>query len=43
LRRSALVGVRRGGELLPVICVELEESAKQRDLTSLRAELRAIA
>ena len=43
VRRSALVGVPRDGDVVPVICVELEPSVKQRDLASLRVELRAIA
>ena len=43
VRRAALVGVPRAGDVLPVICVELEASAKKRELTSLRAELRGIA
>lgn len=43
VRRAALVGVPRGSETMPVMCIELEESAKKRDLPSLRAELRAIA
>jgi acyl-CoA synthetase (AMP-forming)/AMP-acid ligase II len=43
VRRAALVGVPRDGDVLPVICVELEPSAKQRDITSLRAQLRVIA
>jgi acyl-CoA synthetase (AMP-forming)/AMP-acid ligase II len=43
VRRSALVGVLRDGEVVPVICVELEASSKKRDISALRAELRAIA
>ncbi len=43
VRRSALVGVTRDGETRPVICIELEPHAKQRDVSTLRAELRAIA
>lgn len=43
VRRSALVGVTRGGEVKAVLCVELEPGAKRRDLMVLRAELRGIA
>lgn len=43
VRRSALVGVTRGGETRPVICIELEPHGKPRDVSTLRAELRAIA
>ena len=41
--RSALVGVPRGGEIEPVICVELEPAARGMDPERLRAELQAIA
>ena len=38
--RSALVGVPRGDDLEPVICVELEPDARNRDWNILQAELR---
>ncbi|HJL15542.1 MAG TPA: fatty acid CoA ligase family protein [Sandaracinaceae bacterium LLY-WYZ-13_1] len=38
--RSALVKVSREGRAEPVICVELEPHAKQRDRAALRRELR---
>jgi acyl-CoA synthetase (AMP-forming)/AMP-acid ligase II len=41
VRRSALVGVRRGGRVEPVVCVELERA--RRDAATLRAELRSLA
>jgi acyl-CoA synthetase (AMP-forming)/AMP-acid ligase II len=41
--RSALVGVPRGGEVEPVICVELEPSARSIDPARLQQELREIA
>lgn len=41
--RSALVGVRQGGAVLPVICVELEPSARRRSQAALLEELRARA
>jgi olefin beta-lactone synthetase len=40
--RSALVGVKRGGRTLPVVCVELEPGGKP-DRDRLRGELLAIA
>jgi olefin beta-lactone synthetase len=40
--RSALVGVKRGGEIEPVICVELEPEARA-NLQPLTAELRDLA
>ncbi len=43
VRRSALVGVPRGDDTLPVLCVELEAHARRRDHASLRRELAAIA
>ena len=41
--RTALVGVRRGGEMEPVICVELEPTARSTDHERLRQELRQLA
>ena len=41
--RTALVGVRRGGEVEPVICVELEPAAHGTDRDRLRTELRQTA
>jgi len=44
VRRAALVGVPRGrGEITPIMCIELEEGANKRDVSSLQTELRAIA
>jgi acyl-CoA synthetase (AMP-forming)/AMP-acid ligase II len=43
VRRAALVGVPRGADVKPVICMELEPGAPKRELSSLRAEWRAIA
>lgn len=43
VRRSALVGVPRGQDVVPVICIELESTSKRRDLAVLRAELTSIA
>jgi acyl-CoA synthetase (AMP-forming)/AMP-acid ligase II len=42
VRRAALVGVRRRGKVLPVVCVELEPGAKP-DRAALLRDLRAIA
>jgi olefin beta-lactone synthetase len=41
--RTALVGVGRPGEQLPVLCVELEKGGEKPDLARLRAELLAMA
>jgi acyl-CoA synthetase (AMP-forming)/AMP-acid ligase II len=41
--RSALVGITRAGRTNPVICVELEASAKRQPWSQLQSELRAIA
>jgi acyl-CoA synthetase (AMP-forming)/AMP-acid ligase II len=41
VRRSGLVGVRRGTSTIPVICVELEPGA--RNLAAVRAELLRLA
>jgi acyl-CoA synthetase (AMP-forming)/AMP-acid ligase II len=41
--RTALVGVPRGGDLEPVICVELEPSARGTNHERLRTELSQIA
>ena len=41
--RTALVGVRRGGDVDPVICVEVEPDQRSYDEQKLRAELAAIA
>jgi olefin beta-lactone synthetase len=38
--RTALVGVRRGNEMEPVICVEMEEGARGVGLEKLRSQLR---
>ncbi len=40
--RTALVGVSRGGDLSPVLCVELESTANTMDQAKLRAELLAM-
>jgi hypothetical protein len=40
--RSALVGVKRGSETEPVVCVELEPEARTK-LAPLKAELRDLA
>jgi len=37
--RSALVGVKMGGKNRPVICIELEEGALNRDRGEIRSEL----
>lgn len=40
--RSALVGVLRGGDTEPVLCVELEAAARGQDEAKLRTELLAL-
>jgi acyl-coenzyme A synthetase/AMP-(fatty) acid ligase len=40
--RTALVGVDRGGAIEPVLCVELEESARGAALEQVKQELLAI-
>jgi len=40
--RSALVGVPCGGDVEPVICIELESDARGRDQAKLREELLAL-
>ncbi|MFA6544115.1 MAG: fatty acid CoA ligase family protein [Limisphaerales bacterium] len=41
--RSALVGVPRGGDLDPVVCIELEADARAQPEAKLREELLALA
>jgi len=41
--RSALVGVELGGETVPVLCVELEQSVRHADRSAIVCELEAIA
>lgn len=41
--RSALVGVPRGGDVEPVICIELEADARGQSEVKLREELLALA
>lgn len=41
--RSALVGVQAGGNVEPVICIELEADARGQDEANLREELLALA
>ncbi len=41
--RTALVGVRRGGETEPVLCVELESELRATKADNLRAELLVLA
>jgi acyl-CoA synthetase (AMP-forming)/AMP-acid ligase II len=43
VRRSALVGPRVDGEVVPAACVELEEAARGEDRAKLREELLALA
>lgn len=42
VRRSALVGVRRAGRTIPVLCVELERASLWRSREHLVAELREL-
>jgi acyl-CoA synthetase (AMP-forming)/AMP-acid ligase II len=41
--RSALVGVERGNDTIPALCVEIEPAARGIDRTALTAELLSIA
>jgi len=43
VRRTALVGVRLGGEVEPAICVETERRLGRRERGQLRSDLEAIA
>lgn len=43
VRRSGLVGVRRGAAEVPVICIEVEQGVRQSELAGLRAELLELA
>ncbi|MBI3372076.1 MAG: AMP-binding protein [Betaproteobacteria bacterium] len=40
--RTALAGVKRNGEMQPVLCVELESAAANESQETIRAELRAL-
>lgn len=40
--RTALVGVKRNGEMQPVLCVELEPAARMDSQATIRTELRAL-
>ena len=42
VRRSALVGVERGGRTVPVLCVELSRTEANRNSEKLFEELRAL-
>jgi olefin beta-lactone synthetase len=37
--RTALVGVRKGGDVIPVLCVELEQGVKWKERDKIREEL----
>lgn len=43
VRRAALVGVKRGAERVPVLCIELDPEAPRLPRAQLLAELQAIA
>lgn len=41
--RSALVGIKKSGQMIPVICIELEAAAKKKDLSKIKKELEELA
>ena len=43
VHRSALVGVKTGNEIEPIICIELEDNHLQDDLNELKQELLTLA